>query len=586
MRRIFVRPLKDFLKQRRFFELSTVKAFSDRKQSVVDSNHDAVNKINTKLSLVKSEFPSVPVASRSFADVILDALLRHSKEQPNRPAMINAEDENDFVTYEQLYIKSHTIAAFLESLKFGRGDIACTVLPNCWQFLAAFIGCSIQGGSISGANHNFIDRELAQQFIDSKCSVVFCSDIALDKVIKACENAPSVKKIIVVPLLLEASKLGEKKLPLNVVHFSTVLSATPNLNKQSLEVVVDKDVLLLPYSSGTTGAPKGVMLTHKSTMMNCFNYHFHHKLITKFDPNWEWKTGHQCFILPLYHIYGFGIAINCLLSGGCGILLKQFDGDIFCRTMQNYKINHGLLVPPVLVFLAKSPVVSKYDLSAMKFIMTGAAPAGSELIEEVKKRIPSVSQISQGYGMTEGSMASHLPVYGMDNTSSCGRLMSNLEMKVSDVETGQPVPIGEVGQICIRGPTTMLGYLNKPEATAQTIDKEGWLMTGDIGYLDSDGWTYIVDRLKELIKVRGFQVAPAELEDLLLSHKGIRDVAVVGIADNVSGEVPKAFVVKDNPDLTVNEVLAFVRDRVSPHKELKGGVAFVEEIPKVQQEKF
>ncbi|KAI1720169.1 AMP-binding enzyme domain-containing protein [Ditylenchus destructor] len=390
----------------------------------------ALSTQDPKTGIINSEFPSVPVASQSFADTLLSKIWQHSVEQPNRPAFISAEDPEDFVTYQQLYLSSYSISTFLDSVGFGRGDIACAVLPICWQFMGIFIGCAIQGGAISGANNQYTHLELERQFNDSKCKIVFCADNCLEKVINAVKNCPAVKKIVVVPTSRDCS-VEPLCISDDIVPFSAVLSTKPNIRKREFDVDVERDILLMPYSSGTTGPPKGVMLTHKSfgTMMNAFNCHFDHQILYKMDPKWDWKTGYQCFILPLYHIYGIGITTNCILAGGCGILLKQFDGQIFCKTIQNYKISHVQLVPPVLLFLAKSPVISKYDLSSIKFIMTGAAPAGAELCDEVMKRLPSIKQISQGYGMTEESMASHLPVFGLQNTAAAGKLMSNLEMK-------------------------------------------------------------------------------------------------------------------------------------------------------------
>uniref|UniRef100_A0A914CQ92 AMP-binding enzyme C-terminal domain-containing protein n=1 Tax=Acrobeloides nanus TaxID=290746 RepID=A0A914CQ92_9BILA len=199
-----------------------------------------------------------------------------------------------------------------------------------------------------------------------------------------------------------------------------------------------------------------------------------------------------------------------------------------------------MLVPPILVFLAKNQIVDKYDLSSVEFMMTGGAPVGKDLIEGVYKRLPNIV----------------------------------------DIETGQELPRNKVGEVYIRTPSNMLGYLNKPEATAECLSSDNWFKSGDLGYLDDDGWLYIVDRLKELIKVKGLQVAPAELEDLLLSYSDVQDCAVIGVLDEKSGEVPKAFVVKKNPNLTEQQVYDWVKSKLAPYKWLKGGVEFVDEIPK------
>ncbi|KAH7729127.1 Protein ACS-14 [Aphelenchoides avenae] len=389
---------------------------------------------------------------------------------------------------------------------------------------------------------------------------------------------------------------GYSKLLTNALICRDVLKVQPKLNKPKAPIDVEKDLLILPYSSGTTGSPKGVMLSHKTfgTKMNIFYEHMTTQIFRKMDPNWDWRKENVCLLLPFYHIYGIGVLMTSLRGGSTGVILRQFQPEVFCRTLQNYKMSHACLVPPVLVFLAKSPIVDKYKFPNLKFIMTGAAPSGRELLEEVQKRIPSLKQISQGmlcgheifsnhglaYGMTEESMASHLPVWGKINHSSAGRLMALFEMKIVDVTTRQPLPLGQVGEICCRSPTIMLGYYHKPQATAEAIDEEGWLKTGDLGYQDAEGWTYVVDRLKELIKVKGHQVAPAELEDLLLSHPDIRDCAVIGVPDSKAGEVPKAFVDRANNRLTEQQVADYVKDKLIHYKYLAGGVEFIDEVPK------
>ncbi|KAH7697658.1 Protein ACS-14 [Aphelenchoides avenae] len=333
--------------------------------------------------------------------------------------------------------------------------------------------------------------------------------------------------------------------------------------------------------SGTSGPPKGVMLSHKNfgTMMNIVYSHFEAQF-SKMNPRWDATKESVCLLLPFYHIFGIGVLMNTIRTGSCGVVMRQFNPEIFCQTLQNYRMSHVYLVPPLLLFLAKSPIVETYDFSQLQLILTGAAQVGKEVADEVKRRIPSVGQVAQGYGMTEVSMASHFPVFDEPNHASVGKLMPNFQMKITDVESGRSLPLKEVGEVRVRGPTVMMGYYNRPEATDQTVDEDGWLRTGDIGYTDEDGHLYIVDRMKELIKVKGLQVSPCELENLLLSHPSVRDCAVIGIPDERTGELPKAFVVRSNERLTDQEVIAFIKERVSPHKQLAGGVEFVNEIPK------
>uniref|UniRef100_A0A1I8AE27 4-coumarate--CoA ligase 1 n=1 Tax=Steinernema glaseri TaxID=37863 RepID=A0A1I8AE27_9BILA len=456
--------------------------------------------------------------------------------------------------------------------------MACVVLPNCWQYYAIFLGVANQGGGMSGASHLFTDYELERQFKDSQCKIVFCDDASLERVLKAAKNCPRIQNVVVLP-----KKGAKNEYPFGVINFNEVLQTQPNVYKHKIDHDLERDILILPYSSGTTGSPKGVMLSHKNfgTMVNILMAHIDREITPHIAKDFDWSNEHTLLFLPFYHIYGFGVINNVILRGSTGVIMSHFDPEVFCRSIETYKIRMLLVVPPILVLMAKHPIIQKYNLSSVSFILSGAAPAGKDLCEEVMRKHPNVKHIVQGYGMTEMSMASHFPVItDSPNFGNAGKLASNLVMKIVDPETRKEVPHGERGEICISGPTVMMGYLNRPQATAETIDDEGWLRTGDIGYVDSNGYLFIVDRLKELIKVKGLQVPPAELEDLLLTHPLIQDAAVIGIPHEKDGEHPMAFVVRANESLKEEEVQEFVKARVAHYKQLKGGVQFIPQIPK------
>jgi acyl-CoA synthetase (AMP-forming)/AMP-acid ligase II len=267
-----------------------------------------------------------------------------------------------------------------------------------------------------------------------------------------------------------------------------------------------------------------------------------------------------------------------LYCGATIITLPRFDLEQALGTMQDYKVSIAHLVPPVVLALAKHPVVERYDLSSVKTVFSGAAPLGEQLSRECCERLGC--QIIQGYGMTETSPVTHLTTRDMSKHGSVGMCVSNTECKVVSLETGAELGPGGEGEICIRGPQVMKGYLGRPEATAQTIDAEGWLHTGDIGYADEGGFFFIVDRAKELIKYKGFQVAPAELEALLLTHPAVADTAVIPSPDDEAGEVPKAFVVlRQGREAAPEELMSFVAERVAPHKKVRL-VEFIDQIPK------
>uniref|UniRef100_A0A914Z8M1 4-coumarate--CoA ligase n=1 Tax=Panagrolaimus superbus TaxID=310955 RepID=A0A914Z8M1_9BILA len=529
----------------------------------------------------KSSFPPIPIETQPFGERFLDAFWRHSVTNPTKKAMICAENPKYFVTYQNLYLHSLSVSAFLESKGFGHGDIAALVLPNSWEFLEIIVGAALRGGGVSGASVLFTDFELQRQFIDSKAKIVFCADNSLDRVIKAAKNCKNIHTIVVVQV--SDRSLPEPELPFGIISYTSVISTLPTLNHHLIEVDVHRDILLLPYSSGTTGSPKGVMINHSnfSTMISIFTDHYDKYVFPKIAPDWDYFKEPVLLSLPFYHIYGIGILFAAMLKGQTGIVPSHFDKTVYLRSIQDYKIRFVYLVPPILVLLANDPIVDKFDLSSLQFALTGAAPAGVDICEKAYKRLKSLKRIDQAYGMTECSMACTMPVPDSEKSrvDVVGKLLSNFEMKVID-PSGRELGVGEIGELCIRSPTIMMGYLGRPQATAEAIDDDGWYHTGDVAKVDNEGYIYVVDRLKELIKVKGYQVAPAELEDLLLSHHDVADAAVVGIPNEAAGEIPKAFIVRKNSNLTEQQIHEFVNAKTAAYKHLKGGIEFISEIPK------
>ncbi|MCA1604988.1 MAG: AMP-binding protein, partial [Acidobacteria bacterium] len=331
-----------------------------------------------------------------------------------------------------------------------------------------------------------------------------------------------------------------------------------------------------PYSSGTTGLPKGVELTHRNFVAN----------IHQVDPVLPIDEDQVLLaVLPFFHCYGQQVIMNTGLARGATIVsLPRFDLEEFLQTAQDRKVTRLYLVPPIILALAKHPIIDNYDLSSVEMILSGAAPLGRELQETVEKRLDC--RVTQGYGLTEtGPVTNAVPLDWDPKSGSAGPLVPNTAAKIVDVATGNELGPNERGEICLRGPQIMKGYLSNPEATAHTIDEDGFLHTGDIGYIDDDGYFYIVDRLKELIKYKGFQVPPAELEALLLTHPGISDAAVIGVPDEAAGELPKAFVARGDEGLTDSDIMDFVASKVAPHKKIRL-VEFIDEIPKAPSGKI
>ena len=329
------------------------------------------------------------------------------------------------------------------------------------------------------------------------------------------------------------------------------------------------DLVALPYSSGTTGFPKGVMLTHYNLVSMLCQLHASEALT---------ETDTMICVVPMYHLYGLHVVVNLGLSQGATIvILPRYELRQFLGTLERYGVTIAPLVPPLVLELSRVPELDQYDLSKLRLIHCGAAPLAPEVAQACSERLGC--PIRFGYGLTEVSPLSHSSLPSIpDKPGSVGYCLPNTECKIVDYETGAELGPNQEGEIWIRGPQVMKGYLGNDQATAEMIREDGWLRTGDIGYAEEDGRLFVVDRLKELIKYKGRQVAPAELEAVLLSHPAIADAGVIPSPDEEAGEVPKAFVVL-KAAATADEIMEFVSARVAPHKRIRL-VEFVSEIPK------
>jgi acyl-CoA synthetase (AMP-forming)/AMP-acid ligase II len=346
-----------------------------------------------------------------------------------------------------------------------------------------------------------------------------------------------------------------------------------------VEVDAAEDVAVLPYSSGTTALPKGVMLTHASIGVNL------RQVAALRDVTAEDRI---IAVLPFFHIYGMTALMNLPLQHGATVvLLPRFELAQFLSVLQEYRITKVFVAPPVVLALAKHPAVDGHDLSAVDSVLSAAAPLDADLAAAAAARLGV--PIVQGYGMTELSPGTHLvPIVGQAAAppGTVGRLVPSTEARLVSLETGEDAGPGEEGEIWIRGPQRMKGYFGRPEETDTMIDADGWLHTGDIGRVDEDGWWFVVDRVKELIKYKGYQVAPAELEALLLGSPDVADAAVIGVYDDHGDEVPKAFVVRAaGSTATEDDVLAYVAERTAPYKRVRR-VEFIDAVPKAPSGKI
>jgi acyl-CoA synthetase (AMP-forming)/AMP-acid ligase II len=459
------------------------------------------------------------------------------------------------LTYGELAGTVRSFAAGLAEWGFGKGDRLGVYLPNIPEYAVAFHGAASAGGACTTVNPLCTADELARQLADARARVLLTVPPFLDAARDAAAAA-GVEDVVVV---------GEAQ---GAIPFAELL-ADP-ADAPDVEIDAENDLAVLPYSSGTTGLPKGVMLTHRNLVVNICQTQAGFPI----EPD-DTLIG----VLPFFHIYGMTVIMNQGLRAGATIVtMPRFELEHFLELIERHRVTRAYVVPPIALALAKHPAVEGRDLSALRTIMSGAAPLGADLIEQVADRIGCA--VIQGYGLTETSPVTHLiRPDGENRPGSIGQPLPGTECRVVDPDSNADAGAGERGELWIRGPQVMRGYLNNPEATAATVDAEGWLHTGDVAVRDDDGFYTIVDRLKELIKYRGYQVAPAELEALIITHPEVNDVAVIGVPDDEAGELPKAFVVPAGDEFDADNLIAWVAERVAPQKRIRL-VEVTDEIPK------
>ena len=483
----------------------------------------------------------------------------------NKIAIVNGETGREY-SFAEIQEKTQKVSSALNRSGLQKGDVVSLVAPNCAEYPVMFLATHASGGVVSTCNPGYTDEELTFQFKNSDSKIVAAVPSVLPTVQKAAEKS-GVEKIIV---LDDTEQRGS-----NLISYHSLVEDTGS-RFNPVSVDAKNDIAVLPYSSGTTGLPKGVMLTHYNIIANLCQ--MQHPELFDFRQDGTCLLG----LLPFFHIYGMVVTLlSSLYCGSKMINLSKFDGDMFLSAIQKYRINIAHVVPPVVLFLAKHPSVDKYDTSSIDMVMSGAAPLGGEIVKAARDRL-GCRLVRQGYGLTECSPVTHIvpEILGMKKPDSVGIPICNMEVKVIDTESGENLTVGQEGEVLVRGPNVMKGYLNLPDATKASITEDGWFRTGDIGYFDEEGCFYITDRLKELIKVKGLQVAPAELEALLQNHPKIADAAVIGIPNERLGEAPKAFVVKKDLTVTEDEIVNYVAGKVAKHKHLVGGVEFIDAVPK------
>jgi len=498
--------------------------------------------------IFRSPYPDVTIPDVPLASFVL----RHADQLADRPALIDAPSGR-FLTYEELAHEVGAVASGLAARGFGKGSVLGMYAPNCPEYAVMLLAVASLGGIATTVNPLATTDELARQLDDAGATLLFTVPDLFDRA-RAAAATTLVREVTVVGEVPDATPFADLGRTRGIV---------PDVS------ILPDDVVLLPYSSGTTGLPKGVMITHSTWVAN----------LCQSGVPYTVTPQDVIFCLPpFFHMYGAWLLTQVLAGGGTLVTMPRFDLSVFLAAVQRHKVTRASLVPPVVLALVNDPIVDAYDVSTLTCIYSAAAPLGPDLGRRCQERLGCA--VIQGYGLTETSPVTHIvPVSGHPmKHGSVGPLVPNTECRVVDVATGVDLGPGERGELWIRGPQVMKGYLNRPEETTRTITSDGWLRTGDIGYADEDGDFYIVDRLKELIKYKAYQVAPAELEAVLLSHPAVSDAAVVPSPDDEAGEVPKAFVVLKE-GVSAEELMGFVAARVAPYKKVRR-LEFVDQIPK------
>ncbi|XP_052276136.1 uncharacterized protein LOC127875253 [Dreissena polymorpha] len=499
-------------------------------------------------TIFRSPVPDVELPVQSISDFLFSRFNTFG----NTIALVDHGTGRSF-QFSQLEDLSRRVGSFLARKGLRKGDVVCYYGTNNPEFALLLLGCSSIGVTLTTASPLYTPDELKSQMEIAGCKTIF----TIPPLARKCQEAGFNDLVLV-----GGSEGGRP--------FSDALSDDGRAFPSHVRVDPKEDVAILPFSSGTTGLPKGVMLTHHNIVSNLLQFSVNLKTYAN-DVN--------IAVLPFFHIYGLASILLCsLMEGAKLVILPGFDPQIYLTALVQHKVTQIHIVPPIILFMARHPLVDKVDLSLIRTVVSAAAPLGDALTIEFmeKRKLP----IKQGYGLTETS-----PVIAVDvdpiTVGSVGPLIPNTEAKIIDPDTGESLGHNEVGEVCIRGPQNMKGYHGNPQATNEMVDTEGWLHTGDMGYFKETDRLVISDRMKELIKYKGLQVAPAELEDLLHKHPAVQDVAVVAAADERAGEVPQAFVViRPNMAAKEEDIRKFVDDQVADHKQLRGGVKFLKEIPK------
>lgn len=537
--------------------------------------------------------------SLDYPEVTVDIFLRSAAHKyPDRAGLIY---EDVVYTYSDLWDKAQRFAAALADLGVGQGDVVAVHMPNCPQFAIAYYGILLSGAAYSPVNPLLSPRELEKQLKDCRAGVAVTFDIYAETMLNVRESA-GLKHVVMTSAREAVSrKPDEKCTGEGLINFQSIMDRYPPTPPR-VELNPRRDLAHLAYTGGTTGVSKGVMLTHGNVVANVINIHcwrvsgrpvVRDGIIYVEDryqdppgrPR-EFPVGDGEDILinvtPWFHAMGIISYLNCPVFGSfTEVLLPRFEPVSYLDAIEKYHATYVGGAPPIFLAMMNTPGLEKRNLESVRIIVSGAAPLPVELLRRMTAAFPNVI-VMEGYGLTEVTMGCTYNASfrsGLRKIGTVGMPVYDTDMKIMDAETGErEMPMGQEGEICIKGPQCMQGYYNQPEETAAVL-RDGWVYTGDIGVVDEDGYVRIVDRKKDLLLYKGYNVYPKELEELLFQHQAVANCAVIGVPDEVAGEFPKAFVVK-RPDVAVSEqdLMDYVNNQVVFYKKIRE-LEFIAEIP-------
>lgn len=515
----------------------------------------------------------------------LQQVLKDTAEKyPNKIAIhFNGKE----ISYQELYESALKLAGYLKKIGMEKGDRVAIMLPNSPQSVIGFYGVMLAGGIVVQTNPMYTERELAFQMKDSGAKVIVALDVLFPRITKIQKETDlqhliitAIKDYLPFPKNLVYPFIQKKQYGFSVKvehqgkhHLFTEIMKEPPLQDPDLDIDFEEDLAILQYTGGTTGFPKGVMLTHKNLIANA-----------KMCKAWLYKCreGEEVVLgaLPFFHVYGMTtVMILSVLQASKMVLIPKPDPDTLLKTIQKQRPTMFPGAPTMYIGLLNHPDLAKYDLSSIDSCISGSAPLPVEIQEQFEK--VTGGKLVEGYGLTESSPVTHTNLlwYGERIKGSIGLPWPDTIAEIRSLETGEPLPPGEVGELVIKGPQVMKGYWNRPEETEEVL-KEGWLYTGDMGYMDEEGYFYIVDRKKDMIIASGYNIYPREVEEVLYEHPAVKEVVVAGVPDPYRGETVKAYIVlKDGASVTEDELNKFARKNLAAYK-VPRMYEFRDELPK------